>query len=243
MEMENLDRFNINEYFNKLKKLLCKLGYEDKVININVAINLYQIYGEGFSEETFAKEVLGVSFGPYRTAKITNGNIRILKIVDAITDEEISNLRKKLIESGHAMNKVNYDQFSELYIEYGTGLTEKTFAIKVLDLSYGNYRRLKSVKDAIVIILKNVGNVQEVKSKMLEDGYENCVLKNYSDFLDFYCNYGLTFTEVFFSENVLGVIYDNYKRLKKGNFEVRILSSMITQNDIDKLRSILEHNR
>ena len=81
MEMENLDRFNINEYFNKLKKLLCKLGYEDKVININVAINLYQIYGEGFSEETFAKEVLGVSFGPYRTAKITNGNIRILKII------------------------------------------------------------------------------------------------------------------------------------------------------------------
>ena len=82
------------------------------------------------------------------------------------------------------MNKVNYDQFSELYIEYGTGLTEKTFAIKVLDLSYGNYRRLKSVKDAIVIILKNVGNVQEIKSKMLEDGYENCVLRFYK-FLEF----------------------------------------------------------
>lgn len=242
MENINLDRFDINEYFNKLRISLCKLGYENKVININVAINLYQTYGEGFSEETFVKEVLNVPAELYKKAKATDGNIKILKIKDTISDEEINNLRIKLIESGHAMNKINYDQFSELYIKYGTGLTERTFAIKVLDLNYGNYRRLKEVKNAIVIILKNVGNAQEIKNMMLEDGYENYILKNYSDFLDLYYKYGLTFTEVFFSENVLDVIYDNYRRLKKGNFEVKILSTVITQNDIDKIKNILEQN-
>ena len=242
MENINLDRFDINEYFNKLRISLCKLGYKNKVININVAINLYQTYGKGFSEETFAKEVLCVSAEQYKKAKAIDGNIKILKTKNTISDEEINNLRIKLIESGHTMNKINYEQFSELYIKYGTGLTERTFAIKVLDLNYGNYRRLKEIKDAIVIILKNVGNVQEIKNMMLEDGYENYILKNYSDFLDLYYKYGLTFTEVFFSENVLNVIYDNYIRLKKGNFEVKIFSTVITQNDIDKIKNILEQN-
>lgn len=242
MENANLKQFDINEYFNKLKILFCKLGYENKVINIKVAVDLYQTYGIGLSEETFAKEVLNVPVERYKTAKITDGDIRVLKIEDTISDEEINNLRIKLIEFGYAMNKINYNQFSELYIKYGTGLTEKTFAIKVLDLKYGNYRRLKSVKDDIVIILKNVGNVQEIKNMILKDGYENYTLKSYSDFLDLYYKYGFTFTEVFFSENVLNVTYDSYRRLKNGNFEVKIFSTVITQNDIDKIKSILEQN-
>ena len=138
MENINLDRFDINEYFNKLRISLCKLGYKNKVININVAINLYQTYGKGFSEETFAKEVLCVSAEQYKKAKAIDGNIKILKTKNTISDEEINNLRIKLIESGHTMNKINYEQFSELYIKYGTGLTERTFAIIVLDLNYGN---------------------------------------------------------------------------------------------------------
>lgn len=108
MQNVNLEKFDINEYFKKMKILLCKLGYENKSINIDVAVNLYQTYGKGFSEETFAREVLKVTAEQYRKAKSTGGNIIILKIKDIISDDEINNLRKQLIESGYAMNKINY---------------------------------------------------------------------------------------------------------------------------------------
>jgi len=56
---------------------------------------------------------------------------------------------------------------------------------------------------------KNI-NREKIK-KIFKYENENYILKNYSDFLDLYYKYGLTFTEVFFSENVLNVIYDNYR--------------------------------
>lgn len=240
--MENviLDKFDINEYFKKLRILLCKLGYENKIINISVAVYLHQTYGKGFSEETFAQEALGVTARQYKKAKAVNGNITILKIKDIISDEEIRKLRNQLIDCSYAMNKINYKQFKKLYSNYGKGLTERTFAIKVLELSYANYKRLREDENYYVIILKNVGDIEEIKNKMLEDGYRDYYLESYSDFLELYYKYGSTFTEVYFSINVLNITYDNYIRLKKNDFKSRILSTIITQDDIDKIIEILE---
>ena len=41
------------------------------------------------------------------------------------------------------MNKVNYDEFRQLYNTFGFGLLERTFALKVLNLGYGNFRNIK----------------------------------------------------------------------------------------------------
>ena len=239
--MENIESsdFDIKEYFTKIKKVLYNLGYENKTIDINTAMTLYETYGNDFSEETFVKEVLDVNFEGYKKAKSNNKNIIILKTTDSLSDEEISKLKQKLFTLGYAMRRINYDEFSKLYNNFGQGLRERTFAIKVLNLSYSNYRKIKDDRKYKTIILKNSGNIEEIISKMIEEGYENYIIRNYDDFLSLYSKFGYSFSEVFFSENILKISYDDYRKIKKGKVNLRILVFDISDN-IENLKNILK---
>ena len=137
--MENIKSsdFDIKEYFTKIKKVLHNLGYGDKTIDISIAITLYETFGKDVSEETFAKEVLDVNAEVYKKAKANNTNIKILNN-DFLNDKEIVKLKQKLFMLGYSMNRVSYDEFRKLYNTFGYGLRERTFAIKVLNLSYRN---------------------------------------------------------------------------------------------------------
>lgn len=249
--MENNKKFDINEYFEKIRALLRKLGYENKEINIKEAEMLYHTYGEGLSEETFSKEVLNVDENIYKRAKREKRNIRVLTVKDTLSEEQIRELRKKIIKDGYAGKKVNYKEFLEIYEQYGKGLQERTFALFVLDIRCRNYGKLresaqkkeaKDRKEVHVIILKNVGNIKETKNKMIQDGYEDYLLESYDDFLKLYKMYGYTFTKECFYREILEIGYDEYKTFKMGKKQVRILSPEITQDRIDSLVKVLEEN-
>lgn len=237
--MNKKSDFDISKHFEKIRQALLDLGYENKKISIEEAIKLYQIYGDGFSEETFAKEVFCITAERYKKMKATNGYIVILKIKDILTEEEVDKLKLKMIHDGYSMNKVNLESFLNLYDNYGDGLTERTFAIEVLGLSYGNYRRLKEVEDAFVVVLKNSGDIESTIKRMKEDGYSDYLINNYDDFLKLYEKYGTNFTEVFFSEKVLNITYDEYRRLRRKNFELRILATPFLDSDLEVLINIL----
>lgn len=239
--MENIKSsdFDIKEYFTKIKKVLHNLGYGNKTIDISIAITLYETFGKDVSEETFAKEVLDVNAEVYKKAKANNTNIKILNN-DFLNDKEIVKLKQKLFMLGYSMNRVSYDEFRKLYNTFGYGLRERTFAIKVLNLSYRNYRKIKDDKEYKAIILKNSGNIEEIISKIIEEGYENYIIRNYNDFLSLYSKFGYSFSETFFSENILKISYDDYRRIKKGKVELRVLSFDNFDKDIENLKNILK---
>ena len=114
MESVESSNFDVKEYFAKIKKALHNLGYGDRIIDISVAVTLYENYGKDVSEETFANEVLGVKTTKYRKAKANNTKIKILSN-DSLNDEEIEDLKQKLFSLGYSMTKVNYDEFRVLY--------------------------------------------------------------------------------------------------------------------------------
>lgn len=215
MNNTNISTFYIKEYFENIKSMLRQLGYENKSINTDTAIELYKEYGENISEEVFIKEVLDVSIENYKRSKKYKTNIVILKVKDTLKEEQMTALREKLILLGYAMKKVNYKQFLNLYKEFGKGLKERTFAIKILNMKYRNYETLKLNPERKFVILKNCGNIDEVINEMIDDGYGNSFIKNYKDFLILYSEYGYLFSELTFAENILKISYDYYRRLKK----------------------------
>ena len=241
MESVESSNFDVKEYFAKIKKALHNLGYGDRIIDISVAVTLYENYGKDVSEETFANEVLGVKTTKYRKAKANNTKIKILSN-DSLNGEEIEVLKQKLFSLGYSMTKVNYDEFRVLYNTFGYGLLERTFAIKVLNLGYGNFRNIKENNGSNAIILKNSGNIENTISKMIEEGYENYVIRGYDDFLALYSKFGYSFSMTFFSENILKISYDDYRRLRKTKVELRVLSSDKSDNAIENLKRVLENN-
>ena len=241
MESVESSNFDVKEYFAKIKKALHNLGYGDSIIDISVAVTLYEKFGKDVSEETFAKEVLGVRTVNYRKAKANNTRIKILS-EDFLSNEEIENLKQKLLLLGYSMNKVNYDEFRQLYNTFGFGLLERTFALKVLNLGYGSFRNIKENNGSNAIILKNSGNVENTISKIIEEGYENYVIRDYDDFLVLYSRFGYSFSKTFFSENILKISYDDYRRLRKTKVELRVLSSDKSDNAIENLKRVLESN-
>ena len=106
---ENNSTFNIVEYFDNIKKQLYDLGYRNKLIKYSEAKRLYDIYGNGFSETTFAREVLEVPEDIYKGARKYDRSMLVLKNKDTLTEEKIFHLSKKLIKLGYAMRKVTYD--------------------------------------------------------------------------------------------------------------------------------------
>ncbi len=237
---ENNSTFNIVEYFDNIKKQLYDLGYRNKLIKYSEAKRLYDIYGNGFSETTFAREVLEVPEDIYKGARKYDRSMLVLKNKDTLTEEKIFHLSKKLIKLGYAMRKVTYDDVKKIYLEFGSGLTMKTFIMRVLNLSFGNYNRLKVDKSNKVIILKNAINTEEIKKIMKSDGYENYIIGSYLEFINLYKTYGYVFTEVVFATEVLDIGYDRYRALKIRDYQIKILTKDLTSNEKEEMISTLK---
>ena len=94
--------------------------------------------------------------------------------------------------------------------------------MRVLNLSFGNYNRLKVDKSNKVIILKNAINTEEIKKIMKSDGYENYIIGSYLEFINLYKTYGYVFTEVVFATEVLDIGYDRYRALKIRDYQIKI---------------------
>ena len=240
--MGNNNKFNIVKYFEDIKRQLYSLGYENKLVSVKEVEDLYNIYGYGFSLNTFLREVLEIETSWFIQARASDKSVTILKIKDRLTDKEIIELSNRLIKLGYAMNKVNYFELEKIYNKFGKNLTLRTFATRVLNLSFGSYEQMLKHRDKKFIILKNVGNIENIKRIMLDDGYENYIISSYSNFLDLYSTYGYTFTETIFATEVLGMSYNQYRVLKrtKNNYNVKVLTRSLTLEEISEIIDILK---
>ena len=117
--MGNNNKFNIVKYFEDIKRQLYSLGYENKLVSVKEVEDLYNIYGYGFSLNTFLREVLEIETSWFIQARASDKRVTILKIKDRLTDKEIIELSNRLIKLGYAMNKVNYFELEKIYNKFG----------------------------------------------------------------------------------------------------------------------------
>lgn len=241
--MGDNNKFSIVKYFEDIKRQLYSLGYGNKLVDVSIVEELYKKFGTGFSIETFVMEVLDITAENYKAAKRYNRKIMVLKTKDTMSDEDILNLRNYLIKMGYSMKKANYDDLIKLYQDFGQGLTLVTFVTRVLNLNYGNYKKAQYDKNYKLIILKNIGNIEDIKNIMINDGYENYTITSYTEFLNLYNSYGYTFTKTIFATEIINISYGSYRKLKEmgENYKIKILSNDLKEEKINEISTIIEN--
>ena len=141
-----------------IKNELLDRGYGNKKINYEEFKKLYKKYGKEMEETEFAL-ILGIS----RLSSLKSKNIIILKYRDL--DEKTrkqreTDIKNELLDRGYENKKIDYEEFKELYKEYGKGMRETDFA-SILGIN--DFRSLKN----------NRKNASILKSKEISKGQEN----------------------------------------------------------------------
>ena len=147
---------------------------DDKLINKAITYEdlkqLHIKYGEDLSEKDFALEVLGVSLDSYRLLRRVNNKDKI-RILKKEIEKEIQRTELLLIEKGYTNKKISYQEWQDLYLQYGYFLSQRAFSNKVLKISYSAYQNIKRNKTFITIFPykeKPIMQLEMIKKKLVE---------------------------------------------------------------------------
>ena len=184
----NNNKFNIVKYFEDIKRQLYSLGYENKLVSVKEVEDLYNIYGYGFSLNTFLREVLEIETSWFIQARASDKSVTILKIKDRLTDKEII----------------------ELYNKYGTELSFKTFRNRILNITAPQLNFAKKYNLFIRINDINVDNTMEYIRNVYLNDY-----RYYSkEEIIMLCNY----YNISFDDFIYYVYLKKYKKLHEKYF-------------------------
>ena len=238
--LKQLSEEEIEEVQEKLKQA----GYAGKLINYEELKELHQTYGKEMEERTFAEEVLGISYGCYIAIKNKGTRTKILKkSYSKISKGGIKQIQEKLKEEGYAEKSIDYKEFKEIYEKYGEQMEEKTFAVEVLRISYSSYHKIKSHQGAKAKILKDVFNkaieeeIKEIQEKLNGQGYARKAI-DYEELKELHQTHGKEMEEKTFAQQVLGISYGNYMRVKNKGTRAKILKDFLNQLSEEEIKEI-----
>ena len=179
--------------------------------------------------------------------KLENVNIKWYNIIKfkrkrkkVNIEENIVNIQNELNKRGYAEKSIDYSELQSIHKTYGQEIDEKTFAQKVLQLSYSSYMRVKnSVENSgiKVRILKgdlrviNQEVVEQIKAKLQENGYVGKLI-DYSELQTIHRTYGNDINEKNFAQEVLELSYGNYNNVKRKVSNVIILKGSLKEVNI-----------
>lgn len=134
----------------EIKEELEKEGYINSYIDYEEFKRIYQKYGSDLSETKFAN-LIGIESANYWCMKNRKTRAKVLKT----KLEDISNSKKQIIinkiqQKNHKL--ISYQEFKELYKEYGSDFTEVQMA-ELLGISQDNYYKIKNTKQRAQIDL------------------------------------------------------------------------------------------
>ena len=230
------------EKIEEIKQELKENGYIGKFVEYQELQELYKEYGNGISEEEFAKIILGISKRAYHNCK--NGKTRAKvfkedKIV--LTEDDINQIKLKLKEKGYMGKPISYQQFQKLCKKYGKGISEKDFAEIIFNMSeksyYNNYKsdKLKNKilkEDTIELEEKN----EKIRKKLKEKGYIGKTI-SYQELQELHIEFGKDMSEKEFAENILGISYSNYKKCKQNKINV-IIKDPIVHDKVKEIKQL-----
>ena len=212
IKYKNRNCFILKESKNKRRSYehIIQKMIDDKLINKAITYEdlkqLHIKYGEDLSEKDFALEVLGVSLDSYRLLRRVNNKDKI-RILKKEIEKEIQRTELLLIEKGYTSKKISYQEWQDLYLQYGYFLSQRAFSNKVLKISYSAYQNIKRNKTFITIFPykeKPIIQLEMIKKKLVEQGYGNTKMSiEYIESL--YKKYGKGIKKNDFINNILGI--------------------------------------
>ena len=215
-----------SKYYSNIVKQLKNNIAQDRKLHIGDKISytqfqeIYQIYGEDYTDKDFAVTILGIS--EEKARKFLNKKIKEVEIWNnEILDlDSLLKIRKNVIneEGLHIKDKITYEQFRNLYEKYAENLPEKIFAEEILDILEYGFRALKKGKFQKLIILTDINISQELENEIGRQIKENENLYRgkeitYEQFLELYKKYAYVMGEKEFAEKILKM---NLNSLKSG---------------------------
>lgn len=176
IKYKNRNCFILKESKNKRRSYehIIQKMIDDKLINKAITYEdlkqLHIKYSEDLSEKDFALEVLGVSLDSYRLLRRVNNKDKI-RILKKEIEKEIQTTELLLIEKGYTNKKISYQEWQDLYLQYGYFLSQRAFSNKVLKISYSAYQNIKRNKTFITIFPykeKPIMQLEMIKKKLVE---------------------------------------------------------------------------
>lgn len=136
----------IERFERKVIEELKKKGYENKLINYQEFLKIYEPYKNQISERNFAR-ILGIY--PNDIYKLREKGARVTILKDKFKKME-QDIGKKIVEElkkkDYQNKKIGYKEFLKIYEEYKEKLSEQDLAT-LLGISYGKYCSMKYKKE------------------------------------------------------------------------------------------------
>jgi hypothetical protein len=146
-------------------------------------------------------------------------------------EQYILDIQEKLKEQNYYAKKIDYIELQELHQKYGSQISEKEFALYVLELSISMYNVLKSGKSKATILRIRLDRVieensSEIKEKLVSQGYAGKSI-NYTEMQSLHQKYGKVLPERDFALHILEISVNSYNGLRTGKYKTAILQSRL----------------
>ena len=136
---------------NQIIEEIRRQGFEDKVINYDEFLQLYNAYKTEMSESEFA-QVIGITYTNWSNMRNANSRARILKPVSKqISEERVNEIKQEIIKAGYANRLISYEELLQLYEPFKEEITESDFA-QMLGITYLNWNNMRGGKRRIRIL-------------------------------------------------------------------------------------------
>ena len=136
---------------NQIIEEIRRQGFEDKVINYDEFLQLYNAYKTEMSESEFA-QVIGITYTNWSNMRNANSRARILKPVSKqISEERVNEIKQEIIKAGYANKLISYKELLQLYEPFKEEITESDFA-QMLGITYLNWNNMRGGKRRIRIL-------------------------------------------------------------------------------------------
>ena len=136
---------------NQIIEEIRRQGFEDKVINYDEFLQLYNAYKTEMSESEFA-QVIGITYTNWSNMRNANSRARILKPVSKqISEERVNEIKQEIIKAGYANKLISYEELLQLYEPFKEEIKESDFA-QMLGITYLNWNNMRGGKRRIRIL-------------------------------------------------------------------------------------------
>lgn len=110
---------------------------------------MYNTFGGRMTPKMFAEEILGIwydSISSARTAKMERDKYKYYDSSKIASRKMINGVREKILanEDLHIGDQINLQQFNQLYDAYGSGLSQREFQERVLEMPVGSLSKLNT---------------------------------------------------------------------------------------------------
>lgn len=161
-------------------------------------------------------------------------------------EKYVEEIKEKLKEQGYVGRKIDYIELKTLHKMYGNQISEKAFAIYVLEISINSYNSVKKSEYKTQILKKQLEKIVEqevegIKQELQRQGYSGKLI-DYQELQNLHQTHGKQIPEDVFAKNVLDISENSYVQLKAKKRKVYILRRL--QNEsieyIQRIRKTMQ---